>query len=143
MRTRKFASEIYWPLKRHLSVFHKCQICPEILKNKTFSNPYCSPCKKKYVPSVKVAKVSGDDYCLPNKPEEKNYENLQLGSETATIEEKVESKVLPDLCEKYECLAPLASPFPPKGKLISEWLFDVLNFPKKQHKSLMNFSSRI
>jgi hypothetical protein len=67
-----------------------------------------------------VAKVSGDDYCLPNKPEEKNYENLQLGSETATIEEKVESKVLPDLCEKYECLAPLASPFPPKGKLISE-----------------------
>jgi hypothetical protein len=26
-----------------------------------------------------------------------------------------------------------------KGQLISEWLFDVLNFPKKQRKNLMNF----
>ena len=30
-----------------------------------------------------------------------------------------------------------------KGQLISEWLFVVLNFPKKQHKNLMNFCSRI
>ena len=99
-------------LKRHLSVFHKCQICPEILKNKTFSNPYCSPCKKKYVPSVKVAKVSGEDYLSPVKLV-KNDEKTQLGSEPVQIEEKYESKVLPDLCEKDECLAPLASPFPP------------------------------
>ena len=26
-----------------------------------------------------------------------------------------------------------------KGQLISEWLFDVLNFPKNQRKNLMNF----
>ena len=31
----------------------------------------------------------------------------------------------------------------PKGQLISEWLFDVLNFPKSQHKNLMNFWPRI
>ena len=96
-------------LKRHLSVFHKCQICPEILKNKTFSNPYCSPCKKKYVPSVKVAKVSGES---PVKIIE-NDEKTQLGLEPVQIEENYESKVLPDLCEKDECLAPLVSPFPP------------------------------
>ena len=30
-----------------------------------------------------------------------------------------------------------------KGQLISEWLFDVLNFPKKQPKKLMNFYPRI
>ena len=30
-----------------------------------------------------------------------------------------------------------------KGQLISEWLFDVLNFPKNQHKNLMNFCPRI
>ena len=29
-----------------------------------------------------------------------------------------------------------------KGQLISEWLFDVLNFPKKQRKNLMNFCPR-
>ena len=28
------------------------------------------------------------------------------------------------------------------GQLISEWLFDVLNFPKNQHKNLMNFCPR-
>ena len=32
---------------------------------------------------------------------------------------------------------------PCKGQLVSEWLFDVLNFPKKQLKNLMNFCSRI
>ena len=26
-----------------------------------------------------------------------------------------------------------------KGQLISKWLFDILKFPKKQHKNLMNF----
>ena len=30
-----------------------------------------------------------------------------------------------------------------KGQLISEWLFDFLNFPKKQGKKLMNFCPRI
>ena len=30
-----------------------------------------------------------------------------------------------------------------KGQLISEWLFDVLNFPKNQRKNLMNFCPRI
>ena len=30
-----------------------------------------------------------------------------------------------------------------KGQLISEWLFAVLNFPKKQTKKLMNFCPRI
>ena len=30
-----------------------------------------------------------------------------------------------------------------KGQLISECLFDVLNFPKQQQKRLMNFWSRI
>ena len=30
-----------------------------------------------------------------------------------------------------------------KGQLISEWLFDVLNLPKKQRKNLMNFYPRI
>ena len=29
------------------------------------------------------------------------------------------------------------------GQLISEWLFDVLNFPKKQRKNLTNFCPRI
>ena len=31
----------------------------------------------------------------------------------------------------------------PKGQLISEWLFGVFNFPKKQLKNLMNFCPRI
>ena len=30
-----------------------------------------------------------------------------------------------------------------KGQLISEWLFDVLNFPKNQCEKLMNFFPRI
>ena len=30
-----------------------------------------------------------------------------------------------------------------KGQLISEWLFDVLDFPEKQRKSFMNFCPRI
>ena len=30
-----------------------------------------------------------------------------------------------------------------KGQLISECLFEVLNFPKKQRKNLMNFCPRI
>ena len=30
-----------------------------------------------------------------------------------------------------------------KGQLISEWLFGDLNFPKKQHKNLMNLCPRI
>ena len=30
-----------------------------------------------------------------------------------------------------------------KGQLISEWHFDVLNFPKKRRKNLTNFCSRI
>ena len=30
-----------------------------------------------------------------------------------------------------------------KGQLISEWLFDVLNFSKNTHKNLVNFCSRI
>ena len=30
-----------------------------------------------------------------------------------------------------------------KSQLISEWLFDVLNFPKKQLKNFMNFCPRI
>jgi hypothetical protein len=30
-----------------------------------------------------------------------------------------------------------------KGQLISEWIFDALNFPKKQCKNLMNFCPRI
>ena len=30
-----------------------------------------------------------------------------------------------------------------KGQLISEWLFDVLNFPKKQCKNLNDFCPRI
>ena len=30
-----------------------------------------------------------------------------------------------------------------KGQLISEWLFDILNFPKNQCKNLMNFCPRI
>ena len=30
-----------------------------------------------------------------------------------------------------------------KGKLMSEWLFGVFNFPKNQRKSLMNFYPRI
>ena len=30
-----------------------------------------------------------------------------------------------------------------KGQLISEWIFNVLNFPKKQRKNLMNFCPRI
>ena len=30
-----------------------------------------------------------------------------------------------------------------KGQLISEWLFDFLNFPKNQRKNLMNFCPRI
>ena len=30
-----------------------------------------------------------------------------------------------------------------KGELILDWLFDVLNFPKNQHKNLMNFCPRI
>ena len=30
-----------------------------------------------------------------------------------------------------------------KGQLISERLFDVLKFPKNQHKNLMNFCPRI
>ena len=30
-----------------------------------------------------------------------------------------------------------------KGQLISEWLYDVFNFPKKQCKNLMNFCPRI
>ena len=30
-----------------------------------------------------------------------------------------------------------------KGQLISEWLFGVLNFPKKQRKSLKDFWPRI
>ena len=29
-----------------------------------------------------------------------------------------------------------------KGQLISEWPFDVINFPKKQRKNLMNFCPR-
>ena len=31
----------------------------------------------------------------------------------------------------------------PKGQLISELLFGVFNFPKKQRKNLMNFCPRI
>ena len=34
-------------------------------------------------------------------------------------------------------------PLQSKGQLISEWKFDVLNFPKKQPKNLMNFCPRI
>ena len=30
-----------------------------------------------------------------------------------------------------------------KGQLVSEWIFEVLNFPQKQCKNLMNFCSRI
>ena len=30
-----------------------------------------------------------------------------------------------------------------KGQLMSEWLFGVFNFPKKQRKNLMNFCHRI
>ena len=30
---------------------------------------------------------------------------------------------------------------PHKGQLISEWIFDVLNFPQKQRKNLMNLKS--
>ena len=30
-----------------------------------------------------------------------------------------------------------------KGQLISEWLFGVLNFPKKQRKNLKDFCPRI
>ena len=30
-----------------------------------------------------------------------------------------------------------------KGQVISEWNFDVLNFPKNQQKNLMNFCPRI
>ena len=30
-----------------------------------------------------------------------------------------------------------------KGRVISEWKFDVLNFPKNQRKSLINFCTRI
>ena len=32
---------------------------------------------------------------------------------------------------------------PTKGQVISEWKFDVLNFPKKQRRHLMNFCPRI
>ena len=30
-----------------------------------------------------------------------------------------------------------------KGRLMSEWLFGVFNFPKKQRKNLVNFCPRI
>ena len=47
----------------------------------------------------------------------KNDEKPQLGSEPVQFEEKYESKVLPDLCEKDECLAPLPSPYPKAPKI--------------------------
>ena len=37
----------------------------------------------------------------------------------------------------------LVTQWEPKGQLISECLFDVLNFPKKQRKNFINFCPKI
>ena len=55
-----------------------------------------------------------------------NYQNFKLAN-----------KALPS--DSPYRLKPSAS----KGQLISEWLFDVLNFPKNQYKNLMNFCPTI